>query len=101
MASNEGRRWTMDDAWWLDPPTIEASDPPRLEDGEAADSGDGQMLWADDAGAWEDEPLTSPGVGDGGGGGAGMVGPPPLAPGEQGEEVRKADPEIDPLWAYF
>src|SRR3954471_15141852 len=101
MASNEGRRWTMDDAWWLDPPTTDEPDGPRLEDGEAADSGDGATLWADDTGAWEDEPLTSPGVGDGDGGGdgAGMVGPPPLVPGEQGKEAREADPEIDPLWA--
>src|SRR3954453_15209618 len=65
--AKEGRRWTMDDAWWLDPPTINEPDPPHLDDGGAAEAGAPaapQTLWADDAGAWADEPLTSPDIGE-------------------------------------
>jgi hypothetical protein len=93
MATNDGRRWTMDDAWWIDPPTINEPNPPRFEDGEAAEAGEVQTLWADDAGAWAEEPLTSPDIGEDGSG----VRPP--APAEASPQP--IDPEVDPLWAYF
>jgi hypothetical protein len=102
MATNDGRRWTMDDAWWLDPPMVDEGELPRLQDGEAVEageSGESRTLWADDTGAWEDEPLTSPGVGDDGD----QDGRPPApVPGKEAAgATRGEDQEIDPLWAYF
>jgi hypothetical protein len=102
MATNEGRRWTMDDAWWMDPPTLNEPNPQRFEDGEAAEAGEAgesQTLWADDAGAWNEEPLTSPDVGEDEAGG--IVRPPPPLPGAESAAATQRDPDIDPLWAYF
>jgi hypothetical protein len=97
MATNGGRRWTMDDAWWmdLDPPTINEPNPPRFDDGEAAAAVEGETLWADDASAWSDEPLTSPDIGGDGGDDAPSGGPPAAA-----AAATRPEEEVDPLWAY-
>jgi hypothetical protein len=92
MAMNEGRRWTIDDAWWLDPPPAlnHDQDLPSMSDGDI-DGSDMETLWADDAEAWEEEPHTSPDItGAPPRGGAGLV-----------AEAAERREEIDPLWAYF
>jgi hypothetical protein len=50
---NDWRLWALDDASLMDPPTIETG----------GDEG-AETLWADDAQVWDQEPQTSPDVGD-------------------------------------
>jgi hypothetical protein len=48
-----GMLWALDDAWSMDPPTVREGD-----------ADDAQTLWAVDAQIWDEEPQTSPDVGD-------------------------------------
>jgi hypothetical protein len=96
MAKMEGRRWTLDDAWWTEaPPVLGSARGARgEEDGAATET---ETLWADDAEAWSDEPQTSPEIDV-----AALVAAvsgQPIAP--RSDAADSGAGEIDPLWAYF